>query len=75
MLGQLPCLVVKFGILCFSSLGSVPAFGPIPLVCQWPCCGSSSHTKRGRLAVDVKSGRIFLSKKKDKERKNKYVNP
>ena len=57
-------LVVKFGTLHFDSLGSVPGHGPTPLVCQWPCCGGSPHTKRGRLAADLSSGQIFLMKKK-----------
>ena len=26
------CLVVKFGALCFASLGSVPRCGPTPLI-------------------------------------------
>ena len=60
--GSLGSLVVKFGMLHFSRPGSVPGGGPTLLVCQWPCCGGGSHTKRGRLAVDVSSGRIFLSK-------------
>ena len=50
-------LVVEFGALCFGGLGSVPRCGPTPLVCQWSCCGSNSHAKRGRLATDVSSGR------------------
>ena len=47
------------GLVCalhFGSPGLVPGHGPTPLVCQWPCCHSSSHTKRGRLAADVSSG-------------------
>ena len=58
-------LVVKFAALCFGNPGLVPGCKPTPLVCQWPCCGGGSHTKkRGRLAADVSSGRIFLSGKK-----------
>ena len=49
-------LLVKFGVLCFSSLGSIPGHRPTPLVCQRPCCGSSSQTEGGRLAADVTSG-------------------
>ena len=52
----------KFSTLRFGGLGSIPRCGPAPLVCQWPCCGGGSHTKRGSLAADVSSGRIFLSK-------------
>ena len=55
--------MVKVGALHFGGLGSVPGCGPTPLVCQWPCCDDSSHTKRARLAVDISSGRIFLRKK------------
>ena len=62
-------LVVKFCALHFGGPGLVPRHGPTPLVCQWPCCGGSSHTKKGRLAVDVSSGQIFLSKKKKKKKK------
>ena len=63
-------LVVKFGVLHFCSLGSVPGHGPMPLFCQWPWCGSSSHTKkRRRLATDVSSWRISSSAKiKSKKR-------
>ena len=57
-------LVVRFGMLRFNGPDSVPRHGPAPLVCQWPCCGGGSHTKRRRLAVDVSEGEIFLSKKK-----------
>ena len=42
-------LVVKLGVLCFGSPGSVSGHRPTPLVCQWPCCGccrGSSHTKK-----------------------------
>ena len=49
-------LIVKFCMLHFGNLGLVPGHGPTPLVCEWPCCGSGLHTKRGRLAVDVSSG-------------------
>ena len=52
-------VVVKFGVLHFGG-----QHGCIPLICQWPCCGSGSHTKRGRLAADVSSGWIFLRGKK-----------
>ena len=59
----------KFGMLHFSGLGSVPGYGCTPLICQWLCCDNSSHPKRGRLAVDVSLGQIFLSKKKRKKKK------
>ena len=49
-------LVVKFGALCFGGLLSVSGCGPTPLVCQWPCCGGGSHTKRAKLIVDVSLG-------------------
>ena len=65
-------LVVKFGMLCFSSLGSVPRRGATPLVCQWPCCAVASHIKRGRLAADISSGKIFLRKNKKKRKKESW---
>ena len=48
-------LVVKFGVLHFSGPGSVPRVQTYT-ICQWPCCGSNPHTKRGRLGTDVSSG-------------------
>ena len=48
-------LVVKLIVLCLSSPGLVPGYGPTPLICQWPCCDGGSHTKRG-LVADVSSG-------------------
>ena len=39
-------LVVKFGTLCFSSPSSLPGHRPMPLICQWPCYGGGSRTKR-----------------------------
>ena len=62
-------LAVNFSALCFSSPGFVSWCGSTPLVCQWSCSGGVPHTKRGRLAVDVSSGWIFLSKKKGKKGK------
>ena len=59
--------MLQFGVLHFGSPGLVPGRGLTPFVCHWPCCGGSSHTKRGRLATDVSSGQIFLSKKKKEE--------
>ena len=41
-------LGVKFSVLWFSGLGSVPGCGPRPLVCQWPYYGAGSHTKEKR---------------------------
>ena len=49
-------LVVKLNVLYFGGPGSVLRPGPTLLVCQWPCCGSGSLTKRGRLSADVSSG-------------------
>ena len=58
-------LVVKFGALHFSGLGfSSQVQTYLSVVGQWPYYGSGSHAKKGRLAMDVSSGRIFLSKKK-----------
>ena len=51
-------LVVKFSALHFSSLVSVPGRRRTPV-----CCRGGSHIDRGRLATDVSSGRISLSKK------------
>ena len=64
-------LVVKFGMLHHGGLGLVPGCGPTPLIHQCPCCGGSSHAKRGGLTADVSSGQIFLSGKIKKERKKK----
>ena len=36
-------LVVKFGVLHFGGPGVIPGRGPIPLICQWPCCGGGAH--------------------------------
>ena len=50
-------LVVNFGVLHFGGQGLVPGHRPIPLLCQWPCRGGSTHTKKGkigRLATDVR---------------------
>ena len=50
---------LKFGVLHFGGPGLVPGHGTIPLVCQWPRCGRSSHKKTkkgGRVATDVNSG-------------------
>ena len=57
-------VVVKLGVLHFSGPGSGPGSRPTPLICQWPCCGSSSQTKRGRLATHISSGPIFSGEKK-----------
>ena len=74
-----PCgLTVKFGVLCFSGLGSAPRHRPTPLIRGRVCGthiqnrgrlaqilaqGESSQAKRGRLATNVSSGWISLSKK------------
>ena len=65
-------LVVKFGMLHFGGLGSVPRSGTTPLISghavvvahiqkeedwqQMLAQGKSSLAKRGRLATDVSSG-------------------
>ena len=36
--------MVEFSTLHFKGPGSVPGHGPTALVCQWPHCGSDSHT-------------------------------
>ena len=56
----------SLSLACFILVTQVefPEQRPTPVVCQWPCAGGGSPTKRGRLAVDVSSERIFLSKKK-----------
>ena len=70
-------LVVKISAFCFGGLGSVPGCGPALLIYWWLCCGSGSHTKRGRLAICVSSGQIFLRKTHTKTKKpsalNKYL--
>ena len=56
--------MVKFGVLHFGGPGLVPGLGPIRLICQWPCCGGGSQTKRGRLAANVAQGESSSPKKK-----------
>ena len=51
-------------MLHFGGLALVPGNGPTPLICQWPCCGDDSHTKRGSLAIDVSSGESSSAKTK-----------
>ena len=64
-----PCgLVVKFSAFCFSSLGPVPRHGPTPLVSSHAVAASHIQNRR-RLATDVSSGLIFLSKEKKKKKK------
>ena len=65
-------LVVKLGKLLFSGLGLAPGRGHTRLVSQWPCSGCGSHTKRGRLATDVCSGR--MSSETAPHKKNKKPN-
>ena len=70
-------LVVKFSMLCLSGPGLVPGYGPMPLVSHAVAATHIQNTedghrywlsanlpqaKRGRLATDVSSGRIFLRK-------------
>ena len=46
-----PCgLMVKVGMLCFGSPGSVPGCGPTPPV------GGHAHTKWRKTGTDVSSG-------------------
>ena len=55
--------MVKFGVFCFTGLGSVPGSGPTPLVGH---AVVMTHTQnRGKLAADVSSGQIFLKQKED----------
>ena len=62
--------MIKFGVCCFGGLGSVPGYGPLPLV--------SSHVvavthiqNRGRLAQMLALGKSFSAKKKGKEKKER----
>ena len=58
-------LVVKFGALCFGSLGLVPRHGPTALI-SGHAVAVAHIQNRGRPATDVSSGRISLCKKKKK---------
>ena len=59
-------LLVKLGVLCFSCLDLVPGCGPTPLVSH--AVAVTHMQNRGRLATDVGSWCIFLSKiKKEKK--------
>ena len=55
-------LVIKVQRTSLQCLGSVPGQATTALICQHPCCGGGSHTKRGRLAVDVSSEENLYSK-------------
>ena len=55
--------MVKFGTLCFSDLGSVPTWGPIPLISGHVVVAHIQN--RGRLVTDVSEGQLFLSKKEE----------
>ena len=55
-------LVVKFGTLCFGSPGSIPRHGPRPLISGHAVVAAHIQN-RERLATDISSGWIFLSKK------------
>ena len=66
-------LVVKFGTFYLSNPGLVPRRGPTPLICQWPCYGVGSRTKRGRLTADVSPDQIFLSKRKQRRRRGSLL--
>ena len=73
--------MVKFGVLHFSSPGSVPRHGPTPLISSRAVAvthiqnrgrlaqilAQGQKGKGGRLATDVSSGQIFLSRKKKDE--------
>ena len=64
--------MVKFGAHHFSSPSLASRHGPIPLISHAVVATHIQKKKkitRGRLATDVTSGQIFLSKKKKKERK------
>ena len=79
MWGQPHGLVVKFSMLSFAGLSSVPGCERVPFIgghavpathiqnrgrlAQMLGQGQYTQGKRGRLAADVSSGPIFLSKK------------
>ena len=56
-------LAVKFSTLCFSSPGSVPRCGPIPLVSSHAVVGTHIQN-RGRLAQMLAQGQSSSSKKR-----------
>ena len=59
-----PCgVLVKFSVLCFSGLDSVPRCRPMPLVSGHAVVVGHTQKNRGRLATDVSSGPVFLTKK------------
>ena len=57
-------LVVKFCAFHFGILGSVPRYRPTPLICQWPCCGGSSHTKEEDWQEMLARGKSSSAKRK-----------
>ena len=64
-------LVIKFSVLCFSSLGLVPGCGPTPLVCSHAVAVTHIQN-RGRLGTDVNSANIILSKKQKQKLANDF---
>ena len=64
MTGQPSGLVVKFGVLCFNSPGSVPGHGPTPLV-GGHAVAVTHIQNRGRLAQMLAQGESSSSKKEE----------
>ena len=54
---------VKFSMLCFGGLGSVPGHRPTPLIGSHAMVGNP-HTKERKTGTDINSDRIFLSEKR-----------
>ena len=62
--------MVRFSVLCFGVLGSVPRCAPTPLVSSHAVV--ATHIKKNRkVGTDVSSGQIFLSKNKKEKKSNK----
>lgn len=55
--------MVKFGMLGFGGLGSVPGCRPDLSVSGHAVAIAHTHKRRGRLPIDVSLGQIFLNKK------------
>ena len=67
--GQPHDLVVKFGMLLFGGLASVPRCGPTPLVSS--CAVVVTHMqKRGRLAQMLAQGESSSAKNQTKQKQN-----
>ena len=62
-------LVVKFSMLHFGCPGSFLRHGPTPLISGHALMAAHVQNK-GRLATDVSSGQIFLSKNNKNKQKN-----